>query len=151
MNVKNLAYQCNVNVYLKDILPKKDCNKKDYLSGGWSAPYFSVGYEVKTDKGDRYFTQYIYTPEKENSDRLAWRDASATHFYVTSFSPADKNKNQKPSHSEMLKQLNKGLETIKKYPEIYHLLGKQFFIPALKENGFYLGNIKESKKPPTRK
>ena len=70
----------------KGILPAADCLKKSYLPGGWSAPYFSVGFEFKSKKGRRYSAQYIYIPAKENANKLTWNDASDTQIYAINVS-----------------------------------------------------------------
>lgn len=130
LNVHNLRYQCQDNVYLKKILPVSDCLKKSYLSGGWSAPYFSVGFEFIAKDGVHYSARYIYTPEKENSDRLAWRDASSTRIYAVSVS-------KKEPLSLIRKNLNSALVTISKTPALKDVLVKHFFIKILKENHLY--------------
>ena len=83
LDVDNLRYQCKSNVYLKKIMREKECYRKSYLSGGWSAPYFSVGFEFTDKDKNRYIASYIYTPEKENSNRIHWNDASSTRIYLT--------------------------------------------------------------------
>lgn len=124
MNVDNLRYQCKDNVYLENILPKKECLIKSYLPGGWSAPFFSVGYEYHAKDGKTYIAQYMYIPEKENSDRLAWRDASATRIYFTGIV----GQSSKTISSKQLKQqLGKGLKIIEEYPALSAILVKNFY------------------------
>lgn len=124
MNVHNLRYQCHVNVYLKNILPATDCAKKSYLPGGWSAPYFSVGYQFRGTDGARYSARYIYTPEKENSNRFAWRDASSTRIFAISVS-------KKESPDVIRKNFSAALNVIRKTPDLDQVLVKPFFIDVL--------------------
>jgi len=142
MQPHNLRYQCRGNTYLKNILPKKDCLTKSYLHGGWPAPYFSVGYVYKNNKGVRYDARYIYIPEKENANRLAWRDASDTQIYAISVSGNTQTENSK---ALVRKYLNKGLSVIKRHPLIYNILGQHFFLPILKKNHLY-GKFPSTKK-----
>ena len=85
----NLRYQ-NLNVYLKKLITPEDFGRKSYLSGGFMTPYFAVGFEFEKN-GVHYKAQYSYTNESENSNRLAWRDASDTQVYAITVSGA-KNK-----------------------------------------------------------
>lgn len=124
---KNLRYQCKDNVYLKNILPEKDCYQKSYLPGGASYPYFVVGYEFTAKNGTRYVAQYSYIPEQENANRLQWRDASGTTIYAISTS-------KKESRKEIQKNLNDTLNEIQKMPAVYDVLGKSFFVEILKKN-----------------
>lgn len=128
---KNLRYQCQDNVYLKNLLPQTDCLKKSYLPGGSEYPYFAVGYEFTTEEGARYCTRYIYIPEQENGNRLAWIDASSTHVYAISVTGA-----KNLSREEMQQPLNAALEEIRKMPDIYNVLGEYFFAEILKKNNF---------------
>ncbi|PIZ03435.1 MAG: hypothetical protein COY58_09765 [Gammaproteobacteria bacterium CG_4_10_14_0_8_um_filter_38_16] len=123
----NLRYQCKDNVYLKKILPKKDCLKKSYLPGGSVYTYFAVGYAFQSKEGVRYSARYIYIPEQENADRLAWRDASATEIYAVSTS-------KKESAKVMQQNFNVALHAIRKIPAVYDVLGKHFFEVILKKN-----------------
>ncbi len=131
MNVHNLRYQCQVNVYLKKILPTADCAKKSYLPGGWSAPYFSVGYQFTGTDGAVYSARYIYTPEKENSNRIAWRDASSTRIYLVSVS-------KKESPEVIRKNFNAALHIIQKIPDLDAVLVNPFFADILKQNNLYV-------------
>ncbi len=128
----NLRYVCGSNVYLKNILPPDDCLKKSYLPGGYAAPFFAVGYEIQ--RGPTLFSaRYIYLPGAENSNRLAWRDASDTEIYAVSAS-GEENVSQ-PSTEEITKALNDGLDEIREVPGLYELLGQQFFTEILEKNG----------------
>ncbi|MGH7239501.1 MAG: hypothetical protein ACREHG_05480, partial [Candidatus Saccharimonadales bacterium] len=134
MQPDNLRYECKVNVYLKNILPSEDCLTKSYLHGGWSAPYFAVGYIYKDAAGKSYDARYIYIPEKENSDRLAWRDASDTEIYAVS---AGQEMPSKSVRENMRKYLNETLKVLSRHPVLYQVLGKRFFIATLKKNHLY--------------
>lgn len=123
----NLRYQCKSNVYLKNLLPVSDCLKKSYLPGGGAYPYFAVGYEFQAADGAHYVAQYIYIPEQENANRLAWRDASPTEVYAISVS-----KNETPEVIQ--KNLNDALNVIRATPGVYDVLGKRFFDEILKKN-----------------
>ena len=130
MNVHNLRYECKSNVYLKKILPLADCHQKSYLPGGWSAPYFSVGYEFTGKDGAQYSARYVYSPERENSNRFAWRDASTSHIYITSVS-------KKESPEVIRKNFNAALQVISKIPDVDQVLVKHFYMNVLKENNLY--------------
>ncbi len=130
----NLRYQCKSNVYLKKLLPKSDCLKKSYLPGGWSAPYFAVGYEFQGKDGARYSARNIYIPGKENANRLAWRDASNTQIYAISVT--SKNK-ARPSGEVIRNNFNAALDVIRKSPNVYNVIGKNFFVDILKNNNLY--------------
>ncbi len=132
LKTDNLRYICKSNVYLKNILPPKDCLKKSYLTGGWSAPYFSVGFEFQTEDGHRYSARYIYIPVKENASRLIWNDSSDTQIYATSVSNASASENIKPSAEEIQKNFKDALNVIRKIPAVYEVLGKNFFEKILK-------------------
>ncbi len=122
---ENLRYQCDVNVYLKNILPKSDCMVKNYLPGGASYTYFSVGYEFKDKNGIRYTARYINIPEAENQNRLQWRDASTTEIYAISSS-------KKESIEAIKENLRTALNTIREENQtLYNVLGKRFFIKML--------------------
>ena len=123
----NLRYQCKNNVYLKNLLPVSDCLKKSYLPGGAAYPYFAVGYEFQAADGAHYVAQYIYIPEQENANHLAWRDASATEVYALSVS-----KNETPEVIQ--KNFNDALNVIRATPGVYDVLGKHFFEKILKKN-----------------
>lgn len=143
---KNFRYVCKSNVYLKGILPKKDCLKKNYLPGGWSAPFFAVGFEFNTYKGKRYSAQFIYIPAKENASKLAWNDASDTQIYATSVSDKRGANNKAASLKEIRKNFNKALNIIRKNPSIYKVIGKPFFEQILKKNGLYDPVVKKISK-----
>lgn len=123
----NLRYECQNNVYLKNLLPPSDCLKKNYLPGSVAYPYFAVGYELQTKNGAHYVARYIYIPEQENANRLAWRDASATEIYAISGS-------QYESADVVRENLNDAINVIRSVPAVYDVLGKQFFDEILKKN-----------------
>jgi hypothetical protein len=130
----NLRYQCKSNVYLKNILPSKDCLKKSYIPGGWSAPYFAVGFECYDKDGNRYTGRYIYIPVKENANRLTWNDSSDTQIYAISVSGANKLEDAKPSSKEIRKNFNEALNAISRIPALYEVIGKHLFVDILKKN-----------------
>ena len=101
--------------------------KKSYLPGGSVYTYFAVGYAFQSKEGVRYSARYIYIPEQENADRLAWRDASATEIYAVSTS-------KKESAKVMQQNFNVALHAIRKIPAVYDVLGKHFFEVILKKN-----------------
>lgn len=129
----NLIYDCKSNTYLKKILPKKDCGKKSYLPGGWSSAYFGVGYTYTTNSGTHYEARYIYTPEKENANRLTWLDASDTQIYAINIT---KKGNLPKNEYQIIHALKKGLSIIKKHPAIYKILGKNYFNTILNQKYF---------------
>jgi hypothetical protein len=131
----NLRYQCKTNVYLKKILPKSACLKKNYLPGGSVYTYFAVGYEIKANDGKRYSARYINIPGQENANRLTWNDASDTQLYAIGF-PSKKTVN-KETLKAIRKKFNAALEVIRKEPKIYKILGKHFFVKILKKNSLY--------------
>jgi hypothetical protein len=122
------------NVYLKNILPSKDCLKKSYIPGGWSAPYFAVGFESYDKDGNRYTGRYIYIPVKENANRLTWNDSSDTQIYAISVSGANKLEDAKPSSKEIRKNFNEALNAISRIPALYEVIGKHLFVDILKKN-----------------
>ena len=127
----NLRYVCSNNVYLKNLLPEDECLKKSYLPGGYAAPFFAVGYEV--NRGSRLFSaRYLYIPGAENSNRLAWRDASDTQIYAVSASGVESGS---PTAKEVKDALNEGLEEIRGMPAVYDLLGARFLEEILEKNG----------------
>lgn len=142
MNVHNLTYQCGKgsNVYLDGLIPKKDCFNKNYLPGGWSGAYFSVGFELQSRDGVKYIVKYVYTPEKENADRFAWRDASSTTVYIVTTSHPGK---AAPTAAEIQKHLQKALSIIEQYPAIDKILGQHFFKTVLEKNNISTKPVKK--------
>lgn len=134
---ENLRYQCQSNVYLKNVLPQTDCLKKSYLPGGSAYTYFAIGYEFQAANGTRYVARYMYIPEQENANRLAWRDASATEIYATGSS-------KKETPEEIRKNLNGALNIIQQNNEVNDVLGKYFFAKILEKTDDH--QIMESRK-----
>lgn len=122
----NLRYQCKENVYLQKILPSKDCLKKSYLPGGADYPYFAVGYEFRGKNGARYVARYLYLPEQENANRLAWRDASGTKILAIGGSG--------PMNANDRHAFKVALEKISATPAVRDLLGARFFDEIVREN-----------------
>ena len=132
VGVDNLRYLCpKENVYLKHILRRKYCFKKNYISGGASYPYFSVGYEVVAGDGKRYSARYINIPGQENGNRLRWIDTSNTQIYAIT------PRLDKASLQDTKENLARALQLIQSKPEVYRVLGINFFIPALKKNDLF--------------
>jgi len=132
VGVDNLRYLCpKENVYLKHILRRKYCFKKNYISGGASYPYFSVGYEVVAGDGKRYSARYINIPGQENGNRLRWIDTSNTQIYAIT------PRLDKASLQDTKENLARALQLIQSKPEVYKVLGINFFIPALKKNDLF--------------
>jgi len=130
----NLRYECKSNVYIKNLLPLSDCHKKSYFPGGSDYPYFAVGYEFKDKNDIQYSARYIFIPEQENANRLAWRDAASTRIYAISVS---NNRKTKPTATAIKKNFNDALNVIGKIPAVYDVLGKHFFVDVLKKNNLY--------------
>lgn len=126
----NLRYECKSNVYLNNLLPPTDCRKKSYFPGGSDYPYFAIGYEFNKN-GVHYSARYMFIPEQENANRLAWRDAASTKIYAINVSSDGK---PKPTPAEIRKNFNDALNAMRKIPALYSVIGKPFFEEVLKKN-----------------
>lgn len=116
----NLRYQCKENVYLKGKLPVQDCLKKSYLPGGAAYPYFAVGYEFRGKNGAHYVARYLYLPEQENANRLAWRDASGTKIMAIGSSNGPLDASDRLAFKTVLAKISA-------VPAVHDVLGKYFF------------------------